>query len=316
MSPAAHDASQYDVGRKPLWSFCSTAHAEGMHDRLVVGFDGSEAAVSAVRWAAGEAEMRDASVRVVSSYSMPPVMNFYGLGTAAATEPNLQPLKDACVADLQAVVAKSTHVHPRVGFDFQAVNEHAVTALVREAGAADLLVVGSTGAGAFKSFLLGSVTGAVLHESPCPVVVVPAELHEVTGRVVVGVDGSKHSDAAVEWAIDEADRHGADLIVLHAWGHPYRMTDGGIAPGHDLAEVDAAIIVDRAVEVAHERMVGAVERKLVEGGATQSLLDEAETADMLVVGSRGRGGFRSMLLGSVAHAVSAHSRCPVVVVRT
>jgi nucleotide-binding universal stress UspA family protein len=63
-------------------------------------------------------------------------------------------------------------------------------------------------------------------------------------------------------------------------------------------------------------MSGNVQGKLVHGGATQSLLDESETADMLVVGSRGRGGFRSMLLGSVAHALSAHARCPVVVVRT
>jgi nucleotide-binding universal stress UspA family protein len=287
-----------------------------MHDRLIVGFDGSEAAAAAVHWAAGEAETRGAVVRVVSSYSMPPVMNFYGLGTAVATLPNLQPLKDACVADLQAVITESMHAHSSVEFDFEAVNEHAVHALVREAGSADLLVVGGTGAGAFKSFLLGSVTGAVLHESPCPVVVVPAQLHDVTGRIAVGVDGSKHSDAAAEWAIEEAGRRRAELVVVHAWEYPYRMTDEGFAPGHDLAEVDAAIVVDKAVELAHERMSGDVHGKLVHGGATQSLLDESETADMLVVGSRGRGGFRSMLLGSVAHALSAHARCPVVVVRT
>ena len=155
----------------------------------------------------------------------------------------------------------------------------------------------------------------MLHESECPVVVVPRELHEVTGRIVVGVDGSKHSDVALEWAIDEADRHGADLIVLHAWEYPYRMTSEGFAPGPDLAQVDAAIVIDAAVEQARERMTGGVHRRLVEGGATQSLLAAAEAAGMLVVGSRGRGGFRSMLLGSVAHAVAAHAHCPVVVVR-
>ena len=227
----------------------------------------------------------------------------------------LEALKEACLADLQAVVTDSTHAHPRVGFDFHVVNEHAVNALVREAESADLLVVGSNGAGAVRSFLLGSVTSAVLHESPCPVVVVPGELHEVTGRIVVGVDGSKPSDVALEWAIDEADRHGADLVVLHAWEYPYRMTNEGFAPGPDLAQVDAAIVVDAAVEHARERMTGGVHRRLVEGGATQSLLAAAEAAAMLVVGSRGRGGFRSMLLGSVAHAVSAHAHCPVVVVR-
>ncbi len=254
-------------------------------------------------------------MRVVSSYSMPPAMDYYGLGTAVATQPNLEALKEACLADLQAVVTDSTHAHPCVGFDFHVVNEHAVSALVREAESADLLVVGSNGAGAVRSFLLGSVTGAVLHESPCPVVVVPGEIHEVTGRIVVGVDGSKHSRAALDWAIDEADRHGEDLVVVHAWEYPYRMTSEGLAPGPDLAEVDAAIVVDTAVEHARERMTGGVHRRLVEGGATQSLLAVAEVAAMLVVGSRGRGGFRSMLLGSVAHAVSAHAHCPVVVVR-
>ena len=286
-----------------------------MHDRLIVGFDGSEAAAAAVHWAADEAQTRGAAVRVVSSYSMPPVMAYYGMGTAVAAEPNLQVLEETCLADLKAIVADSTHTHPRVGFDFMAVNEHPVNALVREAKAADLLVVGSNGAGAVRSFLLGSVTGAVLHESPCPVVVVPGELHEVTGRIVVGVDGSKHSDAALNWAIDEADRHGTDLVVLHAWEYPYRMTAEGVAPGPDLTQVDAAIVVDAAVEHARERMIGGVHRRLVEGGATQSLLAATEAAAMLVVGSHGRGGFRTMLLGSVAHAVSAHAHCPVVVVR-
>ena len=255
-------------------------------------------------------------MRVVSSYSMPPVMDYYGLGTAVATQPTLEALKETCLADLQSVVTEATHAHPRVGFDFRAVNEHAVTVLVREAESADLLVVGSNGAGAIRSFLLGTVTGAVLHESPCPVVVVPGEPHAVTGRIVAGVDGSKQSEVALEWAIDEADRHGADLVVLHAWEYPYRMTSEGYAPGSDLAQVDAAIVIDAAIERARERMAGSVLSRLVEGGATQSLLDEAEAADLLVVGSRGRGGFRSMLLGSVAHAVSAHAQCPVVVVRS
>jgi nucleotide-binding universal stress UspA family protein len=286
-----------------------------MHDRLIVGFDGSEAAAAAVRWAAAEAETRGAAVRVVSSFSMPPVMDYYGIGTAVAPESTLQALKETCLADLQAVVTESTHTHPRVGFDFKAVNEHAVNALVREAEAADLLVVGSNGAGAVRSFLLGSVTAAVLHESPCPVVVVPGGSHDVTGRIVVGVDGSKPSGAALDWAIDEADRQGADLLVLHAWEYPYRMISEGFAPGSDLGQVDAAIVVDEAVELARERMTGSVHRRLVEGGATESLLDVSEAADMVVVGSRGRGGFRSMLLGSVAHAVSTHAHCPVVVVR-
>lgn len=119
----------------------------------------------------------------------------------------------------------------------------------------------------------------------------------------------------MRWAADEADTRQANLVVVHAWDYPYRMTTEGLAPGSDLARVDAAIVADRAVEEAREMMAGPVTSRLVEASAVQALLDAAETADLLVVGSRGRGGFRTMVLGSVAHVVAGHSPCPVVVVR-
>ena len=135
------------------------------------------------------------------------------------------------------------------------------------------------------------------------------------GYVAVGVDGSPASLKAMRWAADEADTRHAELVVVHAWDYPYRMTAEGVAPGADLARVDAAILTDRAVEEARDMMAGSVSARLVEGSAVQALLDAGETADLLVVGSRGRGGFRTMVLGSVAHVVAGHSPCPVVVVR-
>ena len=119
----------------------------------------------------------------------------------------------------------------------------------------------------------------------------------------------------MRWAGAEAEIRRAELDVLHGWEYPYLFTAEGVAPGTGLAAVDAAIVADRAVETARELVTGAVSSQLVEGGAVQALLDAGETADLIVVGSRGRGGFRTMLLGSVAHRVAGHAACPIVVAR-
>lgn len=285
-----------------------------MHDRLVVGFDGSDTARNAVHWAAAEAARRGASVHVASSYALPPVMDYYGLGiVSSATQ--LNAVKANCHDDLALVVAEMARLFPGVGFDLNAADTSTVAMLVDAAEKADLLVVGSSGAGATKAFLLGSVTAAVLHDSPCPVVVVPLHSRPLSGRVVVGVDGSGVSDSAVLWASDEADRRGAELVVIHAWEYPYRPTSAPDGSGYDYARVDAALIVDHAVELAQDRCGAKVTGELRECGATQALLDASETADLVIVGSRGRGGFRSMVLGSVAQTVAAHAATPVVVIR-
>lgn len=286
-----------------------------MHDRLIVGFDGSAQSKAALGWAAAEAETRAASVRVISSYSMPPVMDYYGLGTSAASPESMERIRQQCLTELRTAVASAVRDHPGVGFDEQAVPESPVERLLAEAAHADLLAVGQNGLGAVRDFLLGSVTGALLHESSCPVGVVPAVLPERHGRIVVGVDSSEASSAALHWAIDEADRHEAELTVVHAWHYPYKLTIDGTARGSALSQVDAALVVDEAVELARARMAGDAIGRLVEASPAQALLDAGGAADMVVVGSRGRGGFRSMLLGSVAHAVAARASCPVVVVR-
>lgn len=246
---------------------------------------------------------------------MPPVMDYYGLGTSAASPESMERIRQQCLTELRTAVASAVRDHPGVGFDEQAVPESPVERLLAEAAHADLLAVGQNGLGAVRDFLLGSVTGALLHESSCPVGVVPAVLPERHGRIVVGVDSSEASSAALHWAIDEADRHEAELTVVHAWHYPYKLTIDGTARGSALSQVDAALVVDEAVELARARMAGDAIGRLVEASPAQALLDAGGAADMVVVGSRGRGGFRSMLLGSVAHAVAARASCPVVVVR-
>jgi nucleotide-binding universal stress UspA family protein len=131
-------------------------------------------------------------------------------------------------------------------------------------------------------------------------------------RVVVGVGGFETSLTALDWAIDEADILGGELIVVHAWSYPYGTET---AVGRDVIRVDAATEMDRSVEHARMRGGGAVEGRLAEADAADELVRAAEEADLLVVGTRGRGGLRSILFGSVSSDVICRAPCPIVVVR-
>lgn len=141
---------------------------------------------------------------------------------------------------------------------------------------------------------------------------------EGAGRVVVGVDGSDHGARALRWAIDEARRRGASLQMVHAWQYPYIGVDiGGFTARLSVleaAEKAARQILDDAATSASNAGVDDVERSLVSGPAAGALLDAAKGAELLVVGSRGRGGFAGLLLGSISQQVAHHAPCPVVIV--
>lgn len=135
--------------------------------------------------------------------------------------------------------------------------------------------------------------------------------------VVVGIDGSKHSIAALEWAVEEARMRRARLRVVHAWqppfveGYPYT----GAAFDPTPVEASAHKLVDEAVSAAlHPGEDIPVERIVRSGGASSVLLDNADDAALVVVGSRGMGGFRGLVLGSVSQQVANHATCPVVII--
>ena len=136
-------------------------------------------------------------------------------------------------------------------------------------------------------------------------------------RILVGVDGSKGSRLALEWAVEEARLRGAELVVLHAWHEPY-MSAYPFAPAPvnvHVFEKDAQQILDEAVSsIDGSTPPVRIEKRLVLGGAATELLRAAEGVDLVVVGARGLGGFRGLLLGSVSNQVTTHSPCPVVVV--
>jgi len=143
-------------------------------------------------------------------------------------------------------------------------------------------------------------------------------------RIVVGTDGSEHSRAALDWAWDEATLWHASLDVVHAWLYPYayghRIT---VSEPVELVKLDAGHLLDHEVSELRARKHkgtgdGDVElhAHLIEGSPSEVILREGKDADLIVVGSRGRGGFLSLMLGSVAHQVSNHATCAVVVVRS
>jgi nucleotide-binding universal stress UspA family protein len=139
-------------------------------------------------------------------------------------------------------------------------------------------------------------------------------------RIVVGIDGSDESKAALGWAVEEARIRHATVTVVHAWTLPTYI-GLGVAPG---AMIEPSLLRDaaeeRAAKAIHDVVGDAkdvhVESKAVEATAARALIEEADGADLLVVGSRGHGGFAGLLLGSVSQQCAAHGPCPVVIVRT
>jgi nucleotide-binding universal stress UspA family protein len=137
-------------------------------------------------------------------------------------------------------------------------------------------------------------------------------------RIVVGVDGSAGAACALRWAVAEAKRRGAGLEVVHAWhyfGLPTPPFLDPPVPGADTVEVRARRILDHAVDgIDDEGLVAPIERILAWEQPASALLEASKGADLLVVGSRGRGGFRGLLLGSVSQEVAHHAKCPVVII--
>jgi nucleotide-binding universal stress UspA family protein len=133
-------------------------------------------------------------------------------------------------------------------------------------------------------------------------------------RIVVGVDGSESAREALRWAVDEARRRNAVVEALYAWHQPFLgYAEMGEINISDFSR-EAQQILDAAVDAVDTTGFPLVERKLVTGGAAQALVEQAKGADLLVVGSRGRGGFTGLLLGSVSQQVAHHAPCAVVII--
>ncbi|MBB5957996.1 nucleotide-binding universal stress UspA family protein [Saccharothrix tamanrassetensis] len=280
---------------------------------IVVGVDGSASALSAVEWAAEEAGRHRVPLKLVHAYLMPsrgyPELVLTGHEVRQALEDQGR----QWLAEAEAAARAAADVEVTVSLE----HSGAAGAMVWESKRARLVVLGSRGLGGFTGLLVGSVAVAAVAHGECPVVVVrdsvPAE-----GPVVVGVDGSPASEQAVAFAFDAASTRGAVLKAVLA-GSDF-VVDG---PYGDRLAVDWAAVEDEERRVLAERLAGwqekypdvRVDRVVVRERPARALLTSAADAQLLVVGSRGRGGFKGMLLGSTSQTLVHHAPCPVAVVR-
>jgi nucleotide-binding universal stress UspA family protein len=292
--------------------------------RIVVGYDGSEHSLVALDWAAAEARRRGLPLAVLH------VVDYLGL-MPNAMGPSGWP---AAFADDAARIATSGADRVRqqnTGIDVTPVTRisGAAEALVKASKTAVLLVVGTHGRGRLPGVLLGSVAFVVTSHAQCPVVVVRGDASRRPGPnrpVVVGFDGSSGSAAAVQYAADVAADTGAPLTVITAYQPmaPWILSsiDHASHPVTDARPDFEAIAREAARETALDGLRTARERhptlpatKLtVRGPAADILASTAERAGLLVLGSRGRGGFTGLLLGSVGHRLIHTAPCPVIVV--
>ncbi len=292
---------------------------------VVVGMDGSDGARTALRWALGEARLRNGAVRLVTVWHKDGPAHVHGtrIGPPEVAEFE-QDVRARMLADATRVAAAAgrdgvpLHAEVRYG---QPAQE-----LVDVAGTEGLLVVGSRGRGSLRSAVLGSVSQQCVQYARGPVVVVRDDEYthgavlwqEAASRVLVGVDGSAGSVAAIRFALAEARLRGGELHLVHAW------IDTVSGYGGPPWAVPATTLREEADTVLREAMQSAwrdgspgvqVRAETIEGVDWDVLTEVAEAADLLVVGSRGRTGWSSLLLGSVSLRCVAHSPCPVAVVR-
>lgn len=286
---------------------------------VLVGVDGSESARHAMLVAAEEAVLRKAQLRVLLAWTP---LALAPVGMPVMTDPG----REAGARQvLNSEVAAVRTAHPELTVLASLVPGAAAGELVAASEHADLLVLGSKGLGGFSELLLGSVSVQAASHAQCPTLVVrptPSDDGHIAGseagRIVVGVDGTSASEPALEFAIHETSMLGCGLTAIHAWETlpmeaPYGYLDAGVI--EDLIDAEKTQLMER-INRWTEKFPGVDVRHLVIAGpASGVLLDAARGARMLVVGSRGRGGFRRLLLGSVSHTVLHHAPCPVAIVR-
>ena len=292
------------------------AHLE---NSVVVGIDGSAASTGAVAYAANTAATRGTPLVLVPSSPMPAAMCAEGM---TPPQPVYDELERECVPIVEQARATALKVAPGIEVSHVIVEGNPSQVLIDYSRQAKLIVLGSRGLGGIKGMVLGSVSASVASHAFCPVVVTREDTDDLdrTGPVVVGIDGSEISAKATEWAFAEASARNTTLIAVHTWMDPQVQA---AAAGIALTEEDWKQLEEQQLETLSERLAGfsdrypdvTIERFVTRDRAVRALVEKSEDAQLVVVGSHGRGGFTGMVLGSTSRALLQASPCPVMVVR-
>lgn len=277
---------------------------------VVVGVDGSAGGQHALAWALAKAD-RFGPVHPVHVFRIP-----FSAATRARDDTDQATFRAEAEARLNALIADMDTAPASGG---RVLEGPAGPTLCSAAEEATMLVVGSQGRNAVSDAIVGSVASYSTRHSPVPVVVVPADFptERPIRRVLVGVDGSEHGERALRWALDHVEPDGVVITMgaLPAWGFP----DAGIDPSPWMVEEALRARVQESVErVTQGSAIGpTVEIQVSRIDARIALRDAAgPEVDLLVVGARGLGTIRFLLLGSVSSALVHHPRVPTVVVRS
>jgi len=280
--------------------------------RWVVGIDGSDAAIDAMHWAARHAAERNAELVAIGAFHVPAVMAAFTakrgmgvdeLGLAATAAHDIDVAIEQASGDVEP---GTVMVQPQVE------EGQAGHVLVDAAADADLLVLGRRGSGELREHLLGSVSRYCATHSTAPVVVVPDGWEQrLSETIVVGFDGSDNSCDALIWALDFAGPTGRVRIVAAIDVAPWldaRVTRERFPD--EIAEQEQR--VNEQLDAID--LEGRAERSIVLHSPRQAIAEAAGSADLLVVGARGRGGVAAGLLGSVSTWILHDTNAPVVVV--
>ena len=281
---------------------------------VVVGVDGSGSAYRAVEWAAAEAARRGVALRLVSAFSW--TTSDHPTRQSGRVAQYRDQLLEAARHRLSRAARIAEDTSPGIETAPQVEIGAPIEVLGSEARRAQLLVLGDRGLGGVTGLVLGSVAVALAARGACPVVIVRGETRNTDGPVVVGTDGSPVSEAALGFAFDAAAVRGAELVALHAWSPT--AVDKALEPMMDwdaVADEEDAVLAERLSGWGQKYPQITVRRSVVRDGAARALVDASRGAQLVVVGSRGRGNAAGLLLGSVSHGVLHAAHCPVAIVR-
>jgi nucleotide-binding universal stress UspA family protein len=267
-----------------------------------------------VEWAAAEAARRGVPLRLVRAFS------WTTSDHPARDSGRVAQYRDQLLEVARHQLARAARIAEDIWPDPETTTQVEVGAPIEvlgsEARRAQLLVLGDRGLGGAAGLVLGSVAVALAAWGACPVVVVRGESRDERGPVVVGVDGSSLSEAALAFAFDAAAARGVDVVAVHAWSPT--PIDRALEPVLDwdvVAAEEDALFAELLAGWENKYPQVTVRRTVVRDGAGRALVDASRDAQLVVVGSRGRGSVTGLLLGSVSHAVLHAAQCPVAIVR-
>jgi nucleotide-binding universal stress UspA family protein len=283
---------------------------------IVVGIDGSDESYVGLAWAVHEARHQRRPLRLVHAWEVP-------VPGYVPVPASVDLVRESAEAVLSDAVTKAEEWAGGVRVQGLLVHGPAGRVLIDQGSDAAMVVVGSHGRGGFARLLLGSSSGAVAAHAEVPVVVTRGTVADEAwrfGPVVVGVDGSAVSESAIDFAFAAASLRGRGLVVVHAWSQPDPFVDEAYAVLSEAStrQTEARLAVSESLAGWREKYPDVeITEVIADGHPVDALLAEASAARaaLVVVGSRGRGGFAGLLLGSVSRGVLHHATCPVAVVR-